>query len=535
MEANAGNRFPQLLSKMLSPSESLPKMQSFAWNLGVRETVPSFLPFFNVADIIPEADALHYTERFFEMVHPHYGFIDQEEFTEILHKRWANVREPNSYDAVVCGVIALGSVCCPNGGFAREADLVACSRTILGSNIVGTSTIDDVVAWVLRTIYLRTTSTPNSAWITSCTALHVIEVVGIHLDSTDDATVYGQNPHSNSIGHKIQDRSRRLFWIARMLNTWISLECGRSRVEMPSASVPIPRARRGDHTPENIATYKLSERLVPGSVCPPNELEDMLYRVEATRPAHDKLTLSKANLVMTIYRRLRVFGPCLSKGVLDAILYGGEQGMEAARRLANQGMPWWHIANVPFQFLCVLLAMDTRESMALVPSAMQALKYIATRFNTHTMREALKTAGLLVRLSQKKKEQDIVALGEGLRFQQPIGTAVAPAQPKLPSKAKNLVDTPVASDVSTESFDATLPWLDDINLNAMPDLANFDWDQFLGTGTGPGPANGAPLTLTHLNPYPNPSNAYRGSAPREVTFVDGVGPTATQRFSPSFM
>ena len=78
-------------------------------------------------------------------------------------------------------------------------------------------------------------------------------------------------------------------------------------------------------------------------------------------------------------------------------------------------MPWWHVANVPFQVVCVFLAMDVRESLSRVGTAMRVLEEVVERFQTVAMKEALKTARFLVRLSKKRKDEDSEVLGLSLK------------------------------------------------------------------------------------------------------------------------
>lgn len=71
--------------------------------------------------------------------------------------------------------------------------------------------VDHVIAWAMRTFYLRATTRPNNAWIASCTVMHLCEAVGLHEEETiqKTASVAG----AAVVGHDA-DRLRRIFWIS---------------------------------------------------------------------------------------------------------------------------------------------------------------------------------------------------------------------------------------------------------------------------------------------------------------------------------
>jgi hypothetical protein len=127
------------------------------------------------------------------------------------------------------------------------------------------------------------------------------------------------------------------------------------------------------------------------------------------------MELSRANLGLCAYRRIRLGNPNLPSETINRIIAIGLGGLKAAQNLAKQGMPWWHVANVPFQCICVFLAIDTRESLSHIGAAMRTLEMVVKKFDTVAMKEALKTARFLVRLSKKKKEEDSQVLEKSLK------------------------------------------------------------------------------------------------------------------------
>ena len=132
------------------------------------------------------------------------------------------------------------------------------------------------------------------------------------------------------------------------------------------------------------------------------------------------------------YRRLRLANPSLSAETTTRIIKLGLSGLAAARRMVEKSLPWWHVANVPFQVVCVFLAMDVRESLAHVGTAVRVLEEVVERFQTAAMKEALKTARFLVRLSKKKKDEDSEVLGQSLKnTEDKTGTEPAPPHNKV--------------------------------------------------------------------------------------------------------
>jgi hypothetical protein len=75
-----------------------------------------------------------------------------------------------------------------------------------------------------------------------------------------------------------------------------------------------------------------------------------------------------------------------------------------------QNHPWWNVVCTVFQFICVLVAIDTAESLERIPEAVETLEMIAQRLNTHLANEALHTARHLINASLEKKRKGISLL-----------------------------------------------------------------------------------------------------------------------------
>ena len=289
--------------------------------------------------------------------------------------------------------------------------------------------------------------------------MHIIEATGLHHESTEVSLVYADVGTTNID----VERKRRTFWLAKLLNTWISFEYGRSRVVPQGASCQLPAPIPDDFTIDLISLFTISEVLDPDKIGEPMELEDALLQTEALNFTLDPLLLSQSNLTFTIYRRLRLATPNVKPEILEKVIAIGRKGLEASLRATRTGSPWWHVSNVPFQFACIMLAMDTKESLMHIQQAISTLRIVADKFQTPMVQKALSTVESLIQLSQKRKEQDITTLQTSLLPQ----TSPQAWQPPPPP-----VD---AMQVSDQDFE--LNWSNDLLWNT-PGLGNVDWDQF---------------------------------------------------------
>lgn len=96
--------------------------------------------------------------------------------------------------------------------------------------------------------------------------------------------------------------------------------------------------------------------------------------------------------------------------------------------LSNFRRPWWNVISTPFQSVCVLLSIDSRESLAVVPDAMAALRHVASVYDTSLAREALQTAYDLVRNSKQNKLDEGESLDVAIRD---VGSGPAVEDPIL--------------------------------------------------------------------------------------------------------
>lgn len=517
LEANSGAAFVRKLGLRIDPARA-PRLHLFAWNVGERRLSPalsssSILPSAPtpITTIISLEEMRRLAAIYFEKVHPCYAFLDRKTVLARIAHRWsvsaasATERTEEAYDAVLCGIAAFGFLFSRREILPTERWLVDNARMLLEKTVLcaQSPSVDTVAAWVLRAAYLRMTASPHAAWMASCTLMHLVEAAGLHLDTSDpeatgllasSSSETSQPPNgadtSNEPAESDPDTRRRLFGMARHLNTWISFDLGRSRVVLHGAtsqtvpSHPGPQPLPTTPTPraDLFHVLPLSESLDPTGPAPQDlpELETALTSVLDLVYTEPSLILVQCNLMLCIYRRVRALNAHapLSGRLLDRILALASRGLRAARGMVASTCPWHQVANVPFQVVCTLLAIDNRAALDLLPDAMHTLREVLAAYDTPVMREAYSTAYLLIALHQRRKEDDTRALAEVLR----ANAAAMASEPEMPKESSSLRDENAqqVQEATAPVSDAELSWLGDLMID-MPSLQNFDLDQFLMT------------------------------------------------------
>lgn len=157
--------------------------------------------------------------------------------------------------------------------------------------------------------------------------------------------------------------------------------------------------------------------------------------------------------------------------------------------LAAQRLPWWTVISVPFQLLCVLLAVDSRESLGYVAQTMSVLEEVGRSFNTHMTREAVGCASLLIKLSRRRKEDDLKSLSIPSRSgpNGPLNLSVADVgpMPPIPTMTQNLpLQTGGTGTGETQEtiIPPTINWADGLADIEIPDNLNIDWSEYVSLG-----------------------------------------------------
>ncbi|KAH0218902.1 GroES-like protein, partial [Aureobasidium melanogenum] len=199
--AGSAISFPLKLSHDMGAVD-LPRLHSYAWNAGTRpEPIPSFTP--QVANLVRYEELHALTSVYFDVVHPVFGVIDKAEFTLRCAEHWMGDGQSVGFDALVGSVCALGSLFAGN------------DRMIHGA------TEDFVVAWILRSLYLRSTTRPHASWMSTCSTMHIIEAVGLHRE-LGTTSVPGNSSEASTPYQRFPELRRKIFWTAKSLNLMFS-------------------------------------------------------------------------------------------------------------------------------------------------------------------------------------------------------------------------------------------------------------------------------------------------------------------------
>lgn len=454
IESNSGAAFVRELGLRIDPINA-PEPQVFAWNIGFRQLPGSYsaLP---IVNIISQDEMVALANIYFDKVNPYYGFIDRDTCFEHLNSRWLRSSTFEPYDVVLCGVAAMGYLFSQRKTVAAELHLIESARSALEQcSLFGIPSSTVISGWTLRLSYMRLTASPHAAWMASCSLLHLIEASGLHLDPSSRPVLIKPPQDIDD------DIRRRLVGFAQYINTWTSFDLGRSRIILHGASYNVPASREGDYTAEMLNLLPLSESLDPHRPVDSNQLATMLSSIMENNRTQQPSVLSQCNLILCIFRRLRALHSTVSVDLMSRILALITKALASARDLADANCPWSHVANVPFQVVCTLLAVDSPESISLLGDAMQTLKHVADIYDTDTLKEAYRNAGLLVLLQQKRKDHDARHLSSVL------DSHFAP---------------PVESDkeISEQRRQSTMDdseYLRDMVAD-MPSFETFDFDQF---------------------------------------------------------
>lgn len=454
IESNSGAAFVRELGLRIDPINA-PEPQVFAWNIGLRQLPGSFsaLP---ITNIISQDEMVELARIYFSKVNPYYGFIDRDTCFEHLSSRWLRSSTFEPYDVVLCGVAAMGYLFSQKKAVPAELRLIESARSDLEQcSLYGIPSSTVISGWTLRLSYMRLTASPHTAWMASCSLLHLIEASGLHLDPSSRPVLIKPPQDIND------DIRRRLVGFVQYINTWTSFDLGRSRIILHGASYNVPASREGDYTAEMLNLLPLSENLDPHKSVDSNQLTTMLSNIIENNRTEQPSVLSQCNLVLCIFRRLRALHSTVSVDLMSRILTLITKSLACARDMADANCPWSHVANVPFQIVCTLLAVDSPESISLLGDAMQTLKHVADIYDTDTMREAYRNAGLLVLLQQKRKDHDARQLSSvlDLHFAPPVES-----NKEIPEKRRQstMEDSEYLRDMVAD----------------MPTSETFDFDQF---------------------------------------------------------
>ncbi|KAL7964107.1 hypothetical protein HDV63DRAFT_390908 [Trichoderma sp. SZMC 28014] len=429
LEVNSGAVYARKLGLKMDP-DSAPKLNLFAWNLGLRPSnylaASLTAPPASIAEIITHDEMSFLAAIYFEKVNQYYPFLDHAGLFREMDRAWPSAApigsvSTNIHEAILCGVAALGCLFSERQPSSKEGQLLALARVILEHhNHIHTPSIDLITAWVLRVSYLRIAGTPHLAWTASCSLMHLIEAAGLHMEMEME-----QMPNAT------REIRRKLFGIARHFNLWMSFELSRTPVKLPSATAKLPQAST---EPKDIFSFlAMSENLDHEHMLDIPTLKQALVEVMSIKGLRLPMILTQCNLMLCIHRRLQYLDVRLAGGLLEDFIRIAQQGLRAARQSVLSHCPWHHVPSVPFQLVCALLSLETYPALALLPEAVQSLREVATTYDTDVMREAFDTAMSLVKMHRLRKQKDVsclskIAMADPPRLATQTELPIAPAQ-----------------------------------------------------------------------------------------------------------
>ncbi|KAK4864767.1 hypothetical protein LT330_001390 [Penicillium expansum] len=410
--ASAAMAFPHILGVALG-SDGPPEMHSFAYNFGIRPEEASNTHGL-LGKLISEDDLGFFSGVYFSVLAPIGDYMDPRIYAQRCRDYYHGLGSTAvAFGAVAAGVAALGSFLSPNR-HPRESDLVQYAKAILDDpasmRLLG---IDHIIAGGLRVLYLRATTRPNTAWVASCTVMHLCEAVGLHEEENIKkmASVAG----AAVVGHDA-DRLRRIFWISWAGHNMLSYEFDRSSVRFGAVTCQAIIPTVGSVADQFVQIAQIIPapnspfHLESQPPTPREELFERLRALDKLQFTHPFLTVTKADLAFCFYRRIYQLKMGISDEIIQLVIDSGNAAVEAAQQLANQGHLFWNVIGSVFQYACILLAIDTPAASVHIAAAFKCLENLVHAADTGLTRKALSMARHLLSLNMAKKRKELAQL-----------------------------------------------------------------------------------------------------------------------------
>ncbi|KAH8692358.1 hypothetical protein BGW36DRAFT_363351 [Talaromyces proteolyticus] len=405
-----------LLPRRVSRSIDLPielRFHSYGWNVNTRPE-PSAVVNPVVCRWLSFQNVTLYSDIFFEVVDPVYHFISRKRYYERCADMWEKATalvmraSPQWLDleALVAGVISLGSFFAEDPS-PLESQLVDHAKKILDVGCAcapGRLSLDQTAGWILRTLYLRLTTRPHLAWYASCSTMHVVEAMGLHVDLSNVDLAANER---RMMTPEILASRKKLLECATFLNAIISADYGRSRVVLQE--FPTVAANPVTDLGSSTGLMKLAQILssLDTSLSDASRI-DILSTVKALPDEPPVFVLLKTDVAIHMFRKhVRLESEKLPDSQSKLMLSLIRSALSEVRCLLPFRHAWWNILCTPFQSLMVLLAMDSDESLVLINEAMSILQAVHALFPTYLAAEAFHTAQTLVKGLKKRKMRQV--------------------------------------------------------------------------------------------------------------------------------
>ncbi|QIW98850.1 hypothetical protein AMS68_004368 [Peltaster fructicola] len=396
IEGNSGAAFARSLIRTLDPHD-VPTMRMLAWNIFLGSRQVNTAQAETLQEIVSEEAMRQLAQVYLSKIQPCYGFTDSLALHAMIDSVWNASDTTNAQIAVLCGIAALACLFAGDQDLEVEVKLVSLAKRLLDPALAEPPSSQSATAWLLRAVYLRLTARPEEAWLASCTTMHVIDAAGL------------ANPARKNVNGPAQDAhwQRRVLDVAQHLNIWMSYDLGRCRVVLRDIDTTPTASRPGEYTAELLELLPYSQDLDPANDMNGRKLtaalEAVLNRVHTEPPS----VMAQCNLMLCIYRRLHAARTEIAGVILAPVIDLLRRGITAVHSAITIGMPWHHVANIPFQTVCTLLAIDTPESLLLLGDALACVRRVNDVYCTAATQEAATTATSLLQLHRLRREAEI--------------------------------------------------------------------------------------------------------------------------------
>ena len=405
---HSAQAFPRFLGLQMQ-AQTLPKLQPFAWNMDIRPMAP-----LKARRALCSLITLYATQTqlssFFRSKFPVCSFLNLDILAARCEKHWVGHDQGLPFEALICGVIGLASVLSNMIDVRQESDIMEHGEKILNDQtILAEANVEVLAAILLRSLYLRATATPQITWLVSCTAMHMAESLGLHKQYTSNA---GRQCTVNTQWNN-EVRSY-LFWIICAGNRLISHELGRSPVFLHDVTREFPFLPSDSSSAASFC--RLCCLLSPGDTNKVSEDDqkrflDSLEEISNMQYDQPFLNLIAADVCFIMYRRIRVSShQNMSKQQLQQVVLIGREAVHAADQLLSKGQLWWNLLSTLFQFCCVLISMDSTDSLADLQYAMKTINKIRKQYPGENIAQALSTLKTLIAASKRRKEVETAYL-----------------------------------------------------------------------------------------------------------------------------